>query len=318
MPSPSAPSGVGAVGIQCVQCHATLASSDALGAPHPLTQGPKGYPVGGRSIIRLEATAYCGCGYCCGWEYGAALGPLPLYAPLTWGRPRASGHRTLPILPKFRKKRAHHPIDRFRGLAVGAVVGAAVGTSLWVGKWGVKPLLTRGELGLRKALSQRHANSAAASALPQSQRLLTMALARNVEVGALTGAVLGASVMPVGRYWAETKLAGLPYEGTTASGTVPKRARPPLLSRECLFHHPLTIPSRLLTLQFRAKEGTIAADTSQYPLGTRMRVPGWGWGRVEDRGGAIQGAYRVDLYYDTHWEALRWGRRRIAATVHRK
>ena len=76
--------------------------------------------------------------------------------------------------------------------------------------------------------------------------------------------------------------------------------------------------SRLLTLQFKATEGTIAADTSQYPLGTRMRVPGWGWGRVEDRGGAIQGAYRVDLYYDTHWEALRWGRRRIAATVHRK
>ena len=41
-------------------------------------------------------------------------------------------------------------------------------------------------------------------------------------------------------------------------------------------------------VQWRARDGTIAADTDSYPFGTRMFVPDWGWGVVEDRGGAIQ------------------------------
>ena len=34
----------------------------------------------------------------------------------------------------------------------------------------------------------------------------------------------------------------------------------------------------------RARLGTIAADTRRYPFGTIMYVPGYGYGRVEDRG----------------------------------
>ncbi len=57
----------------------------------------------------------------------------------------------------------------------------------------------------------------------------------------------------------------------------------------------------------QARPGTIAADTSLYPFGTIMYVPGYGYGQVEDRGGAIRGQ-RLDLFYRTHQQALEWGR----------
>ena len=46
----------------------------------------------------------------------------------------------------------------------------------------------------------------------------------------------------------------------------------------------------------RARPGTLAADTSLYPFGTIMYVPGYGYGRVEDRGGAIRGQ-RLDVFF---------------------
>lgn len=53
--------------------------------------------------------------------------------------------------------------------------------------------------------------------------------------------------------------------------------------------------------------GTIAADTRHFPFGTIMYIPGYGWGRVEDLGGAIQGMH-IDLYFPSHRQALEWGR----------
>jgi len=58
----------------------------------------------------------------------------------------------------------------------------------------------------------------------------------------------------------------------------------------------------------RAKPGTIAADTSIYPFGTIMYVPGYGYGRVEDVGSAIKGQH-IDLYFNSHQQALNWGKR---------
>ena len=55
--------------------------------------------------------------------------------------------------------------------------------------------------------------------------------------------------------------------------------------------------------------GTIAADTTYYPFGTIMHIPGYGWGRVEDIGSAIKGQH-IDLYFPTHRKALEWGRER--------
>ncbi|MDF1861670.1 MAG: 3D domain-containing protein [Verrucomicrobiales bacterium] len=68
----------------------------------------------------------------------------------------------------------------------------------------------------------------------------------------------------------------------------------------------------------KAKPGrTIAADTNVFPFGTRLKIPGYGWGTVEDRGGAIQGQ-RIDLFFRTHKEALKWGRKTVTVQVDRR
>ncbi len=65
----------------------------------------------------------------------------------------------------------------------------------------------------------------------------------------------------------------------------------------------------------KAKPGsTIAADTSIYPFGTKMNIPGYGWGVVEDRGGAIKGG-KIDLFFRTHKQALKWGRKTLRVEV---
>lgn len=64
----------------------------------------------------------------------------------------------------------------------------------------------------------------------------------------------------------------------------------------------------------RVRPGTIAADTTFYPFGTVMYVPGYGYGVVEDRGGAIKGQ-RIDLYFKTHKQALEWGRQALKVKV---
>ena len=56
-----------------------------------------------------------------------------------------------------------------------------------------------------------------------------------------------------------------------------------------------------------ARPGTLAADTSIFPFGTIIYIPGYGYGRVEDRGGDITG-YRLDLFYRTHGQALQHGK----------
>lgn len=57
----------------------------------------------------------------------------------------------------------------------------------------------------------------------------------------------------------------------------------------------------------KAHTGTIAADRS-YPFGTVMYIDGYGYGRVEDRGGAIKGDH-IDLFFSSHSAALKWGKR---------
>lgn len=64
----------------------------------------------------------------------------------------------------------------------------------------------------------------------------------------------------------------------------------------------------------RAAHGTIAADTSVLPFGAIVQVPGYGYGRVEDRGGKIVGR-RLDLWFPSHEEAQQWGRKRMSVRV---
>jgi hypothetical protein len=53
----------------------------------------------------FEATAYSSDWRSCGWEWGLALGPLPLYLPLCYGR-RPSGTFAWPLVPQHRKEKA--------------------------------------------------------------------------------------------------------------------------------------------------------------------------------------------------------------------
>lgn len=110
--------------------------------------------------------------------------------------------------------------------------------------------------------------------------------------------------------------AGTPYTGQTASGTFPHEQEEGLFSMDSVYR-PWMIPVRTIFFPWYllAKDGTIAADTKYYPFGTRMYVPGYGWGIVEDRGGAIKGADRIDLYFDSHSDALKWGRRKVKVTI---
>lgn len=105
------------------------------------------------------------------------------------------------------------------------------------------------------------------------------------------------------------------YTGRTASGTWPREPHPGLFSLSSVTQ-PWKLPFRILFpwLWF-AHDGTIAADTRYYPFGTRLYVPGYGYGVVEDRGGAIKGPKRLDLYYDSHDTALEWGRRDVKVKI---
>ena len=55
------------------------------------------------------------------------------------------------------------------------------------------------------------------------------------------------------------------------------------------------------------RRGVIAVDPSVIPLGTRVFIPGYGEAVAEDVGGSIHG-YRIDVAFDSHAEALMFGR----------
>lgn len=64
----------------------------------------------------------------------------------------------------------------------------------------------------------------------------------------------------------------------------------------------------------QAQAGTIAADTGVLPMNTLLYIPGYGYGRVEDRGGAIKGRH-IDLWFPSHSEAKRWGVKTLKVKV---
>jgi 3D (Asp-Asp-Asp) domain-containing protein len=70
----------------------------------------------------------------------------------------------------------------------------------------------------------------------------------------------------------------------------------------------------------RIRQGDVfvAAD-SEYPFGTEMVIAGYNNGRavkVLDRGGVIKGN-RLDVFFNSHKEALKWGVRHIDVKVRR-
>ncbi len=112
---------------------------------------------------------------------------------------------------------------------------------------------------------------------------------------------------------------GREYTGQTANGSYPNEPEEGFFSMDSL-QRPWMIPVRLVLFPwyFLPEKGTIAADTKYYPFGTRMHIPGYGWGIVEDRGSAIKGPSRIDLFFNSHDEALEWGRRKLPVQIERK
>ncbi|MFC4183436.1 3D domain-containing protein [Saccharococcus thermophilus] len=63
---------------------------------------------------------------------------------------------------------------------------------------------------------------------------------------------------------------------------------------------------------------TIAADLDIFPIGTILFIPGYGYGVVADKGGAIKG-HRIDLYYDTVEDVYKyWGKKKIQVYIVKK
>jgi uncharacterized protein YabE (DUF348 family) len=60
--------------------------------------------------------------------------------------------------------------------------------------------------------------------------------------------------------------------------------------------------------------GTVAVDPQVIPLGSRLYIDGYGYGKALDVGGKIKGK-RIDVFFPTRQEALQWGRRTVNVYV---
>ena len=63
---------------------------------------------------------------------------------------------------------------------------------------------------------------------------------------------------------------------------------------------------------------TIAADLRVFPLGTVLYIPGYGYGVVADKGGAIRGN-KIDLYFETKQDVFtQWGKKSVDVYIVRR
>lgn len=97
--------------------------------------------------------------------------------------------------------------------------------------------------------------------------------------GSLTGPVTGTLTVLASGYWADPAWS----DGVTATGV-------------------------------RAHYGSVAVDPTVIPFGTRLYIPGYGYGVADDTGGAIHGD-RIDLYFPSESEALDWGLRTVTVSI---
>ena len=62
------------------------------------------------------------------------------------------------------------------------------------------------------------------------------------------------------------------------------------------------------------KHGTVAVDPRVIKLGTKLYIPGYGWGKALDTGGAIKGN-KIDLWMPNSSQCYNWGVRTVTITV---
>lgn len=85
--------------------------------------------------------------------------------------------------------------------------------------------------------------------------------------------------------------------------------------------HSLTVVATAYSLTGRTASGmpagwgAVAVDPSVIPMGSRLRIPGYGLGVAADIGSAIRGA-RIDLWFPTVGQARAWGNRVVSITIY--
>ena len=68
----------------------------------------------------------------------------------------------------------------------------------------------------------------------------------------------------------------------------------------------------------KPKRGTIAADPKRIPYGTKLYIPEYGYGIVEDTGSVLRkdkDNIRIDVYMDTYEEAIEWGKKEMTIYI---
>lgn len=60
--------------------------------------------------------------------------------------------------------------------------------------------------------------------------------------------------------------------------------------------------------------GIVAVDTRVIPMGSKLYIPGYGWGVAADTGGAINGN-KIDVWFPTLGQCYQWGVRPVTIKV---
>lgn len=66
----------------------------------------------------------------------------------------------------------------------------------------------------------------------------------------------------------------------------------------------------------RVHQGAVAVSSSQYSLGTRFYIPGYGKAVAEDTGAAV-GWNHLDVWMDSCQDAQNWGARYLPVTIYK-
>nr|WP_290443625.1 3D domain-containing protein [Sporolactobacillus kofuensis] len=61
---------------------------------------------------------------------------------------------------------------------------------------------------------------------------------------------------------------------------------------------------------------SIAVDPRYIPLGSKVKIPGYGTAIARDTGGAIKGKI-IDVHFKSRHQALKWGRKHLKIKVYR-
>ncbi|MCO7124192.1 3D domain-containing protein [Sporolactobacillus shoreicorticis] len=70
-------------------------------------------------------------------------------------------------------------------------------------------------------------------------------------------------------------------------------------------------------LKKHPKAKVIAVDPRVIPLGSKVKIPGYGTAIARDTGGYIKGKI-IDVHFKTRHQALKWGRKHIKIKVYKK